>query len=69
MTNPTTLMEADTNTPPPRFQGWRRRRGGRWWIASQGETEAEAFRKLLDAAQADGCGHGDLIVLPVGEEP
>ena len=51
------------------WQGWLRRRGGRWRIASSGDTEAEAFRRLLDAAQRDGLAHHDLLVLPRGDQP
>jgi hypothetical protein len=55
--------------PPPAFVGWRRKRGGRWWIACGADTESECFRKLLDVAHKDGPGHADLMVLPNHEQP
>ncbi len=30
---PAVVANASTRSPPPAFQGWRRKRGGRWWIS------------------------------------
>jgi hypothetical protein len=61
--------DASTVTAPPKFQGWRRRRGGRWRIASTGQTEAEALTRMLDAARTDPPGSYDNLVLPYGDQP
>jgi hypothetical protein len=59
-----------TRTVLPAFQAWRRRgRGSRWTIIANGSTDAEAFRNALNATEAEGPGHGDLLVLPTGQEP
>jgi hypothetical protein len=55
--------------PPPEWIGWRRPQRGRWKAVSRGESEAEAFRKLLDVADRDRFGSFDCIVLPEGQKP
>lgn len=56
--------------PPPGWIGWRRRNGGgRWQQVSQGATEAEAFRALLEVAKRDRSGSYSSVVLREGEKP
>lgn len=51
--------------------GWRRRNEprARWRPVSEGATEAEASRKLLDLASRDRVGSYSSVVLPAGEKP
>src|SRR5687768_73412 len=63
------ITDASTRSPTPRFQAWRRRRGGRWQIVAQDDDEAACFRKLLDIAQRDVTGSFDQVILPAGQEP
>jgi hypothetical protein len=71
----TDTIDAPTLHPPSptAFIGWRRIRAARWagkWVmTTTGRTEAEAIERLLDAAKADGAKHGDLLVLPAGQQP
>jgi len=62
-------VETPTPTELAPWIGWLRRPKGRWWIASDGQTESGAFTRLLDASRRDGLGHHDLLVLPRDEEP
>jgi hypothetical protein len=63
------FTDAGTRTPPFRFVGWRRRKGGRWAPVCGADTEAECFRKLLDVAQRDVVGSFDQVILEAGMEP
>jgi hypothetical protein len=49
--------------------GWRRAKGARWKPVSEGQTESEAFKKLLEIADQGGSGSFDSIVLPAGRKP
>jgi hypothetical protein len=62
-------LNASTITSPGTFQGWRRRRGGRWWVECSADTEAECFRRLLDVAERDAAGSFDQVILPAGDRP
>lgn len=68
-TTPTLFPPAAPTDTPPKYQGWRRRRGGRWWVVCGADTEVECFRLLLAVAQRDVTGAFDQVILPAGDEP
>lgn len=52
-----------------KFVGWFRIRGERWKPVVSGDTDPEAFRKLLEHSSKIKAHASDLLVLPVGVKP
>jgi hypothetical protein len=62
-------MTTDQTSTRPAFCGWRRLAGQGWQKLCEGQTEADAWRQLLDIAAELRAGPGESIVLPVGQRP
>jgi hypothetical protein len=56
-----------TATTPAAWLGWYKPRRGTWQVVVSGDSEAEAFARLLRHDAPDP--HGELLTLPAGRRP